>query len=86
MPFRVKRHGPRKHAVLRQRATSAAHSSNKTDALSLREEGVAFLTYGKGRAASRAAVDDPHRGRVVRLHKHERKHHEQQAHIHCLQR
>jgi hypothetical protein len=62
--------------VLRQLATTAAHPSNKTDALSLREEGVAFLTFGEGRAASLAAVDEPHRGRVVRLHQRERKHHD----------
>jgi hypothetical protein len=39
--------------VLRRLAAFAAHPSNKTDALSLREEGVAFLTFGKGRAAPR---------------------------------
>jgi hypothetical protein len=51
--------------VLRRLAPHAAHPSNKTDALSLREEGVAFLTCGKGRAAPLAAVDEPHRGPVV---------------------
>src|SRR5579883_927450 len=38
--------------VLRQLATRAAHPSKMTEALSLREEGFAFLTCGRGRAAS----------------------------------
>jgi hypothetical protein len=34
--------------VLHQLATNAAHPSKKPEALSLREEGFAFLTCGRG--------------------------------------
>jgi hypothetical protein len=54
--------------LLRRLAAYATHPSKTTDALSLREKAVAFLTFGKGRAAPRAAVNEPHRGRMARLH------------------
>jgi hypothetical protein len=72
--------------VLRQLATNAAHPSKTAEALSLREEGFAFLTCGKGGGPRRfAAVDEPHRGRAVAAsHIEKETDHEQQANPHRL--